>query len=208
MTRLIICLLFSALAVAQNAFNAPIFRVDCGAPDDAGFTSGSAAWTQADMGPGPLSTMRFGVRFSYRIALPPGAYLVRFVMVEPNATAIGQRRFTIAVNSQVSDPIDVLQAVGPRPNVYNLDTVAVSYFGRILIDFQGLAGNAIINAIEVYPSPDLKIAEIIQWQTCDRNSSGVGFAITSRLLMADPVRTNAFLLIPGNPLGCGALPVQ
>lgn len=144
--------LVAGLALGQT----PLTSIDCGGPTDTGFLSGTA-WPQADMGAGVLSTMRFGSRFSYRVPAPAGAYLVRFLFVEPNATAVGQRRFTIAVNGQMSDPIDVFKEVGARPNGYRVDTTAVSYFGRIVIEFAGMVGssgfisNAIVNAIEVYP---------------------------------------------------------
>jgi len=109
------------------------------------------------MGPAPLDTLYYGSRFTCRAAAPPGVYLVRLSFVEPNATAAGQRRFTITVNGQVSDPIDVFAAVGARPTGLRLDTTAISYFGFIKIEFVGLMVgitqvNAIVNAIEVYPA--------------------------------------------------------
>jgi len=116
------------------------------------FFSGGTAYTDASMGAAGLSTMRFGSRFSYSIPVPSGQYLVRFAIVEPNATAPLRRLFKILVNNQESDVLDVFASVGSRPAVLTVETTAISYFGKIRIDFVAVVGNAIVNQIDVLPA--------------------------------------------------------
>ena len=155
---------FAALAHCQTNTNWPsVVTIDAGATvtlpgQPAGyetkdrFFSGGTAYTDTTMGAGGLSTLRFGPRFSYSIPVATGQYVVRFSIVEPNATAPLRRLFKILVNNQESDVLDVFAAVGPRPSVLTIETTAISYFGKIRIDFMGIVGNAIVNQIDVLPA--------------------------------------------------------
>src|SRR5881394_3762389 len=79
------------------------------------FFRNGTVYTDASMGGGALSTLRFWTPTApggYTITgLPAGMYTVRFYFVEPNKTAALQRLFKVSVNGQVSDVLDVFAAV-------------------------------------------------------------------------------------------------
>jgi len=142
---------FAALAHCQ------IISIDCGSATDTAFLGGSP-YADASMGGPPLNALRYGTRFSYRIAAPPGVYLVKLSFVEPNATAAGRRLFTVTINGQTSDAIDIFKEVGLKKEHILMPT-AISYWGFVKIDFAGVIGNAVVTQIQLakYPIDAFKI---------------------------------------------------
>lgn len=146
--------LVAGLAFGQSQ----AIKIDCGSPTDRFFVGGTA-FQDAALGDPPLNTLRFGQRFSYRVPAPSGWYLVRILLVEPNASSAGRRLFRITVNGQDSEPLDIFALVananktmsGTKATGWWVETTAVSYFGFIKIDFTGIVGNAVVSAIEIYP---------------------------------------------------------
>ena len=95
--------------------------------------------------------LRYGSSFAYNIPVPPGWYNVDLILVEPNALTPRQRLFTVSVNGQMTDPIDVF-ASAPGDNVpYTVHLQALAGVGYVKLQFQGLAGNAIVSEIVVTP---------------------------------------------------------
>lgn len=149
--------------------------IDCGSATDQDFTSPSTAFTDASLGAGSLSTLRFGPRFSYRIPAAPGVYLVRLLFVEPNQTQPLRRLFKVSVNGQESPVLDLVALAGPK-TVYTLTTPAVSYWGQIVLDFTGICTgttcNAIVNTIEVERSAvPLTLQAVAQSYECIKGTT-------------------------------------
>jgi hypothetical protein len=142
---------FAALAHCQ------VISIDCGSPTDTGFVGGTA-YTDATIGSPPLNALRYGSRFSYRVPVPPGVYLVKLSFVEPNALAAGRRLFTVTINGMTSDAIDIFKEVGLKVE-HVIQTTAISYWGFVRIDFAGLIGNAVVTQIQLakYPVDAFKI---------------------------------------------------
>lgn len=142
--------LHTLIALLTLAFTLPALpqAIDCGAPTDAYFVGGTA-FTDATMGPAPLNTLRFGTRFSYRVPAAPGAYQVKMRFVEPNQTLPLKRLFKVEVNGQEIGVVDLVGVVGPKPAVYTLQTQASSVAGQVVIDFTGIVGNAVVNAVDL-----------------------------------------------------------
>jgi hypothetical protein len=136
---------FAALAHCQT------ISIDCGSPTDQYFVGGTA-YTDASMGGPPLNALRYGVRFSYRVPAPAGIYLVKLSFVEPNQAGEGHRIFTVTVNGQTSDGIDVFKEVGLK-HEHIIQTTAVSYWGFVKLDFAGIIGNAVVTQIQLAKFP-------------------------------------------------------
>jgi hypothetical protein len=136
---------FSAIAHCQ------IISIDCGSHTDTAFLGGTG-YIDASMGGPPLNTLRYGVRFSYRVPAPPGIYLMKLSFVEPNATAAGHRLFTVTINGQTSDTIDIFKEVGLKKE-HIIQTTAISYWGFVKIDFAGVIGNAVVTQIQLAKYP-------------------------------------------------------
>jgi len=128
-----------------------VISIDCGSPTDTAFVGGTA-YTDATIGSPPLNALRYGVRFSYRVPAPPGVYLVKLSFVEPNATAAGRRLFTVTINGQTSDAIDLFKEVGLKVE-HVIQTTAISYWGFVKIDFAGVIGNAVVTQIQLAKYP-------------------------------------------------------
>lgn len=160
---------FAALAHCQTNTNwSSVITIDAGAvvdlPDQpAGYQTKDryfrfgTVYTDASMGTGAMSTLRFWTATApggYTITgLPAGQFLLRFYFSEPNKTAALQRLFKISVNGLMSDVIDVFGTVGARPARLIMETAALSYFGKISIDFVSVnSSNPFVNLIEVLPA--------------------------------------------------------
>ncbi|APW40829.1 hypothetical protein RD110_20320 [Rhodoferax koreense] len=93
---------------------------------------------------------REGNAFSYNLPLANGSYMVTLGFLEPTATANGARVFNVNANgaNQIAN-LDVLQAAGARNTaIVRKFPVTVSN-GRLLLDFQGVTGKAIVSNIAV-----------------------------------------------------------
>lgn len=118
------------------------------------YFSGGTVWGP-DQQPGlTLGALRYGVTFSYRIPVDPDSYFVTLTFVEPNKTAAGQRTFTVAVNGQVSDPLDVFALGGA--GVVKKQYFAIASTGIIQLDFKGVTGNALVSRIEIMGAAGVK----------------------------------------------------
>lgn len=137
------------LFCAALAIQAQTVQVRCGSATDQYFVGGTA-FRDATLGPPPFDTLRYGSRFSYKLPATPGAYLIRVYFVEPNATAAGRRVFTVSVNGQASDAIDLFQDGGAHAQRI-IETSAVSYWGFVRLDFVATIGNAVATMIEILP---------------------------------------------------------
>jgi hypothetical protein len=146
------------LVLSLCSLRAQVISIDCGSASDHQWFVGGSPYTDASMGNPPLNTLRYGVRFSYRIPAPAGIYLVKLSFVEPNATAAGRRLFTVTINGQTSDTIDIFKEVGLKVE-HVIQTTAVSYWGFVKIDFAGVIGNAVVTQIQLakYPVDAFKI---------------------------------------------------
>jgi hypothetical protein len=145
---------------------------------DAAYAHGGILWNQPDMGPGSLTTLRYGPEFSYDIPIEPGNYVVSLTFVEPNQSAAGKRVFTVKVNDQESGLIDVFgdlarfggcpaftcaTSPGSARKAYTLRflTIVTNGDAWVHLNFQGLIGNAIINQITIEPISPFKT---IPWE--------------------------------------------
>lgn len=159
-----------------------VISIDCGSPTTDTAFLGGLAYTDASMGDPPLNSLRYGVRFSYRVPAPPGIYLVKLSFVEPNQTAAGRRLFTVTINGQTSDAIDLFKEVGLKKE-HVIQTTAISYWGFVKIDFTGLmrsdfvVTNAVVTQIQLakYPVDAFSIGwqRVAQSYECIR---GIAFA--------------------------------
>jgi len=152
------------LALTALALGAQPITIAAASPTDQYFTGGIPgpsftfpAW--AVPLPAPLNFLRYTQPndpkclgcFKYDIPRTAGIYTVRITLVEPSKTAAGQRLFTIAINGQVSDPIDVYALAGGinKPVVLTFTAVVV---GKLHLVFQAIAGNAIASLIQLTPA--------------------------------------------------------
>ena len=91
--------------------------------------------------------------FHYRLPVSPGRYAVVLTFVEPKA-APGERRFSVMANGQpMLTNFDVAKiAGGPLIEVKRRFEVTAGSPG-LNLQFQPIAGNAIVSAVEVTPLP-------------------------------------------------------
>jgi hypothetical protein len=99
-------------------------------------------------------TCRWNSSFTYTIpGLTPGAtYTVALDWAELTWTAVGQRKFNVAINgTQVLTAFDVYAQVGYKTALQKLFSVAANSSGQIVIAFtQGGADNPFISGIEIW----------------------------------------------------------
>jgi hypothetical protein len=131
---------------------------------DTGFNQGntysdtsSAINTSGVSNPAPQAvwqTCRWNSSFTYTIpGLTPGAtYTVQLDWAELTWTAVGQRKFNVAINGTTElTSFDVFAAGGYKTAVVRQFTVTANSSGQIVIAFtQGGADNPFISAIEIY----------------------------------------------------------
>jgi Malectin domain len=141
-------LFFCSLALAQTTTIVPVRDILCGSPTDQYF-SGGVAWTMPQ-GAQP-AFLRYGTSFGYNIPVPNGWYNVSLTLVEPNATVARQRQFTVTVNGQTTDSIDVFSLAGADNVAYTYSLQALAGAGYVKLQFQGVVGNAIVSEIIVTP---------------------------------------------------------
>lgn len=147
-------LLFTGMALAQ------ILSIACGSPVPVGpyiadkyFTGGFARAKDTTIGTGIYQTSRYSNKqnsFSYRIPVLAGTYNVVLNFSDPSSTAKNQRVFTVTLNGNKTDPIDIYALAGRRtpysPPLYVVNAVA----GFIDLVFQSTSGNADVNGIQVF----------------------------------------------------------
>lgn len=142
------CILLVGVALAAPLFSQPL--ISCGTSADVNFTGGFA-FTDTTLSPDPqFQSMRYGSSFRYDIPLAPGLYAVSLSFIEPNKTAAGQRRFTVAIAGQQTPVLDLFALAGRQP--YTLRTIALVGAGLLAIQFSGVLGNAVVSTIQVAPA--------------------------------------------------------
>jgi Malectin domain len=134
--------------------------IQCGSPTDKYFVGGvpdpsnpaSKPWPMPL--PAPLAFLRYsqpGSPISYNIPVTNGAYAVNVTLAEPNKTGPGQRIFTITVNGQTTDPIDIYAATGGQNIPFVVPLLPVVSAGYVRLQFTAIAGNAVVSEISVTP---------------------------------------------------------
>lgn len=120
-----------------------------------GFTGGAdrantqTAWTTPEAH--RLATWRAGgTNWTYRFRVPNGQYAVRLIFAENEFNAAGQRVFDVSLNGEtVADDLDVFARVGSGVGHGVERTINVSDEELVIGFPQVLAGEAMINAVEV-----------------------------------------------------------
>lgn len=124
---------------------------DCG-PDQ--YFTGGAVWGAAQQSGLVLSALRYGLSgaaFSYSIPVAPDFYDVTLTFVEPNKNAPKQRLFTVTLNGQASDTLDVFAVAGTN-TALRVGYIAIANTGLIRLEFKATVGNPMISRIEIKPS--------------------------------------------------------
>ena len=162
------------LALCSSGFAATV-RVSCGGPggvDAAGnvwqgdgpYASGGATCVRGSTGCNwpsqqfPYDTLRFsnppGSPFSYSIPVNPpltaGQYIVTLKFIEPNATAVGKRSFSVAINgTTVVSNLDLFAVAGLLKS-YDLQfPVTASGVISIVLTPTSPTDKAVISAIQI-----------------------------------------------------------
>jgi phosphatidylinositol-3-phosphatase len=162
-----------AAAVAMTDFFAAgpagtsIIRVNAGGPAytgsdgrvwqaDSGFNTGRTYATSAPIGGASDAALYDSQRYgtvSYSFPVTNGTYAVTLKFAELYWTAPGQRVFNVSINSQpVLSNFDILSNV-PRNTGLDKTYVTSVTNGSATITFTTVVDNAVINAIEIAPTP-------------------------------------------------------
>jgi hypothetical protein len=149
-------------------------RVNCGGPaytdshgnswsSDTGSSGGTPYITTMPItgtaDPTLFQTMRFGTSFAYGFAVANGSYILNLNFADPADQLIGERTMNVSVNGQsLLTNFDVVaQANGGLRAVTREFPVTVTT-GQIILQFTGMVGYAIINAIEILPQTGVTVA--------------------------------------------------
>jgi hypothetical protein len=151
----------------QNSASQTAIRVNAGGPAytdpqgnvwaaDTGFSASNAYSTTAAVAgtntPVLYQTQRWNSgTIQYQFSVPNGGYSVKLKFAELYFSASGQRVFNVAINGQaVLSNFDAIAQAGANTAVDKQFTVNVTG-GQITIQFTPVAGEPIINAIEILP---------------------------------------------------------
>jgi hypothetical protein len=123
-----------------------VWSADTGFSGGSTFSSNVAIAGTADQ---PLyRNERFG-NFSYNFSVPNGSYTVTLKFAEIYQTAVGARRFNVAINGQTVLPnFDILAEVAPKTALDKAFNVSVTN-GSISIAFTGIVKNPKVSAIQI-----------------------------------------------------------
>jgi len=110
---------------------------------------GGRVWTDATIGPGMWTTLKYDPKFSCDIPMANGYYEIRLKLVEPNKTGSGQRKFRIAVNGLSSDLLDLFVLGGGVKKWWDLMMPVLVTDGHVRIVLTGTVGNAVLSGIEL-----------------------------------------------------------
>lgn len=152
--------LLAGLLLIAGVASCQILSIACGSLVPVGpysadkyFSGGFARAKDTTIGTGIYQTSRYSdglTPFTYHIPVTAGPYNVVIRLSEPSATGPNQRVFTVTVNGNKTNPIDVYALVGRRtpysPPLY----VANAGTGFIDLAFQAIKGNANVSGIDVY----------------------------------------------------------
>lgn len=172
-------------------------------PDTPFLTGSSAIWgpdtpDYQPLGSGVWESLRYGISFGYDIPLANGLYRVNFLLIEPNKTAVGQRRFSIAANGVQTPPLDLF-ALAPGQKVqHQRELLLLVGDGRLRIQFTGIAGqNALVTAVEIRPWIP-PIAILTDFRACigEPKCAGLFYA---KVRKADGTEAGPFYLFPVTP---------
>ena len=100
--------------------------------------------------PALYTSVRYGKAFTYQFPVPAGSYVVKLHFTECWSTTTG-RIFNVYLNgTQVLSRFDIVGAVGPNTLVVK-SFPATSNGSGIIVAFQDVQNDALVNAIEVLP---------------------------------------------------------
>ncbi|HLH19511.1 MAG TPA: malectin domain-containing carbohydrate-binding protein, partial [Bryobacteraceae bacterium] len=157
------------LTVAPPASAAPVVSINCGGASFTGtdgtnwsadeyYTGGDLAYTGYLINGTPdlylYRSARQGLYgdFSYSIPLPNGTYSLKLRFAEILYSAQGQRVFDVAANgAPLLTNFDILSEVAPLTADDKTFPVTVTN-GTLQLAFTGVAGRAIVNGIQVFPT--------------------------------------------------------
>jgi YD repeat-containing protein len=95
---------------------------------------------------------RVGANFSYSIPVPNASYTVRFLFAEIQGKAVGERKFTVNLNTKdVLTDFDIAQKAGGANSAFERSFPVTVTNGKIDINFTGTTGEATIAAIQIIP---------------------------------------------------------
>lgn len=102
---------------------------------------------------------RTGTSFSYSFPVTRGVYTVRLLFAEIQGKAVDQRIFNVVVNGGITlSNLDVRRRVGALNTAYERTITVVAIENTLTVVLSGVAGEALVNAIELYPVSDLEYA--------------------------------------------------
>jgi hypothetical protein len=165
--------LTSTAAVTLVTTELNTVRVNCGGPAytdsngnlwaaDTGSTGGTAYTTVSAItgtaNPSLFQTMRFGTSFGYTFAVANGSYILNLNFAEPSNQLLGGRTMNVSANGQslLTNFDTVAQANGGQKAVTREFPITVTN-GQIALQFTGVIGYAIVNAIEILPQTGVTV---------------------------------------------------
>lgn len=110
-------------------------------------------------------TARSGRQFQYKFDLPPGGYIITlgFAEIDPNlCLQTGTRVFNVYVNDQLQlEGVDIFKQVGCNRGLERSIAHTVSVINRqqVVIRFERIIGDAILNLLLIHPSQRLCLPE-------------------------------------------------
>lgn len=110
-------------------------------------------------------TARSGSQFQYKFDLPPGGYIITlgFAEIDPNlCTETGTRVFNVYVNDHLQlEGVDIFKQVGCYRGLERSIAHTVSVINRqqVVIRFEAIVGDAILNLLLIHPSQRLCLLE-------------------------------------------------
>lgn len=99
-------------------------------------------------------TRREGSSFTFSKSVANGTYLLTLHFAEPSKTAAGQRKFDVSAEGKLAlNDFDVYAAAGANKTAVSRTLTVPVSDGRLNLSFAGVAGNAIVSALEIVQAP-------------------------------------------------------
>ncbi len=97
-----------------------------------------------------FTTLRYSsTGLTYNFIVSSSLVIVTLYFEEPNKTGQGQRVFTVRINDELPDTIDVFRMSGGQKKVLSLSKILPIQNGQLKIVLRPLVGNVIISKIEL-----------------------------------------------------------
>ncbi|MDX1982680.1 MAG: malectin domain-containing carbohydrate-binding protein [Bryobacteraceae bacterium] len=156
------------LTLTSPPGSAQPIRINSGGPDYTGpagtflsdrhFSGGGNYYTSDGiLGTGDLQlyrSARYGVYtdFYYQVPIANGSYRVKLKFAEIQFWTVGSRRFHVDANgARVLPNFDIVQQAGAARTAVDREFVVDVTGGQIRLDFIGVTGRGLVNAIEITP---------------------------------------------------------